>query len=74
MVGVGTRQRVLLDRKEHGTYVGRTEWDAPEIDNEVFIRTAQELTVGTFCAVDIVESYEYDLVGSVMGESERGTV
>ena len=62
---VGSRQRVLLDRIEGGLYVGRTERDAPEIDNEVFVTATVPLTVGTFCEVEIVDSSEYDLYGRV---------
>jgi ribosomal protein S12 methylthiotransferase len=62
---VGSRQRVLVDRKEPGGYAGRTERDAPEVDNEVLIRTRRRLRPGEFYEVDILESYEYDLVGSV---------
>ncbi len=59
---VGTRQKVIIDRVEDTTYVGRTERDAPEIDNEVFIESGDHLKVGTFCDVEIVDAYEYDLV------------
>ena len=59
---VGTRQRVIIDRVDNGTFTGRTERDAPEIDNEVLIESGEHLKVGTFCEVDIVDAYEYDLV------------
>lgn len=62
---VGTRQRVLIDRREGGQYIGRTERDAPEIDNEVFVNTDRRLTIGGFYDVDIVGSSEYDLYGSL---------
>lgn len=62
---VGSHQHVLLDRTEGGMYIGRTERDAPEIDNEVYITSSTPLTVGTFCDVEIVESSEYDLYGKV---------
>jgi len=67
---VGTRQKVLVDRVEETTYVGRTERDAPEIDNEVFIESAEHLKVGTFCDVEIVDAYEYDLVARKPGIME----
>jgi ribosomal protein S12 methylthiotransferase len=62
---VGTSVRVLVDRREKDLFVGRTEHDAPDIDNEVFIRSGRELAIGSFCEVDIVEAYEYDIVGIV---------
>jgi hypothetical protein len=43
--------------------MGRTEFDAPEIDNEVFLQTEYQIKPGTFCEVEIVDAYEYDIVG-----------
>lgn len=63
---VGTRLRVLVDREEGGRYFGRTEFDAPEIDNEVILPPHPELTPGSFYDVEIVEAYEYDLIGRVV--------
>jgi ribosomal protein S12 methylthiotransferase len=58
---IGTAQKVLVDRVEEGQYVGRTERDAPEIDNEVYITAEQHLAVGSFCEVAIERASEYDL-------------
>jgi ribosomal protein S12 methylthiotransferase len=63
---VGTQQRVLIDREEEGQFFGRTEHDAPEIDNEVLIAGDSPLEIGTFYDVEIVASYEYDLLGRVL--------
>jgi len=63
---VGTRQRVLVDRVEQGRFTGRTQHDAPEIDNEVHLVSDFPLQVGTFYDAEIVESYEYDLMGKVL--------
>jgi ribosomal protein S12 methylthiotransferase len=63
---VGTRQRVVIDRVEQRQFFGRTEHDAPEIDNEVLIAGNTQLDIGTFYDVEIVESYEYDLLGRVL--------
>lgn len=60
---IGSRQRVLIDRSEGGRFVGRTERDAPEIDNEVFVETARKLESGNFYEVEIVDSSEYDIYG-----------
>jgi ribosomal protein S12 methylthiotransferase len=60
---IGTRCRVLIDGKEDGTFIGRTEHDAPEIDNEVLISSEHPLSIGSFCDVEIVDAYEHDLVG-----------
>ena len=66
---VGTTQRVLLDRVEGDRLVGRTERDAPEIDNEVFVTSDGPLRAGEFCSVRIDDATEYDLYGSVVGEA-----
>jgi ribosomal protein S12 methylthiotransferase len=58
---VGTVQTVLIDRVEADQLVGRTAYDAPEIDNEVFLPFRPDIRPGTFSSVDIVESTEYDL-------------
>jgi ribosomal protein S12 methylthiotransferase len=63
---IGTRLRVLVDREEQGQMFGRTEHDAPEIDNEVLFTKGADIEAGTFCDVEIVESYEYDLLGKVV--------
>jgi ribosomal protein S12 methylthiotransferase len=62
---VGTTQTVLIDRHEGGYAVGRTEADAPEVDNEVIVQGSDLPGAGTFSRIDIVEAYEYDLVGQV---------
>jgi ribosomal protein S12 methylthiotransferase len=62
---IGSRLRVLIDRMEGGLHVGRTEHDAPEIDNEVFVTSPRPLAPGTFCDVEIDDATEYDLYGSV---------
>jgi ribosomal protein S12 methylthiotransferase len=58
---VGSELNVLIDRSEGEFMVGRTEWDAPEIDQEVFVRPLPGLTVGSFARVKITEFAEYDL-------------
>jgi ribosomal protein S12 methylthiotransferase len=58
---VGSEVKVLIDRREGEFMVGRTEWDAPEIDQEVFVRPLPGLDVGSFAHVKITEFAEYDL-------------
>ncbi|MBI4428474.1 MAG: 30S ribosomal protein S12 methylthiotransferase RimO [Ignavibacteriales bacterium] len=58
---VGSTVRVLVDRKEKGHAVGRTEWDAPEIDQEVFVENHEGLGIGHFFDVRVVDAVEYDL-------------
>lgn len=63
---VGNTYRVLIDRKEGPHYVARTEFDSPDVDNEVLI-DAQEnyLSPGTFVKVKITKAEDYDLYGDV---------
>ncbi len=70
---VGTTQRVLLDRYESGCFVGRTERDAPEIDNEVFVTPDKRLKVGNFCDVEIESASEYDMYGRLSDTDKRSS-
>jgi ribosomal protein S12 methylthiotransferase len=58
---VGKRIKVLIDEKHGDTAVARTEYDAPEVDNEVTVDSASGLISGQFYDVEIVDSAEYDL-------------
>ncbi len=60
---IGKKLKVLIDRKEEGDAIGRTERDAPEVDNEITIHSADDLLVGHFYDVEIVDADEYDLFG-----------
>jgi len=61
---VGQTLKVIIDRKEGDHYVGRTEYDSPEVDNEVLISaTDQYLRVGDFTEVKITGASEFDLTG-----------
>jgi len=59
---VGKQFKVLVDRKEGPYYIGRTEFDSPEVDNEVMISTqATYIRVGDFVDVKIISATEFDL-------------
>ncbi|MCO5229706.1 MAG: 30S ribosomal protein S12 methylthiotransferase RimO [Chitinophagales bacterium] len=61
---IGQTFKVLIDRKESGNYVGRTEFDSPEVDNEVLIEAkGNYLRVGGFAQIKIVDATEFDLFG-----------
>lgn len=64
---VGKTFKVLFDRKEGEYFVGRTEYDSPEVDNEVLV-LAQEnfVRVGDFAMIEITEADDYDLYGKVV--------
>jgi ribosomal protein S12 methylthiotransferase len=63
---VGKTFRVLVDKKEAGRYLGRTEFDSVEVDNEVVINTNKKLTPGEFVDVLITKAYDYDLEGELV--------
>ena len=64
---IGKEYRVLIDRKEGAHFVGRTEFDSPDVDNEVLIPAANiYLKIGDFCAVKVIEAHDYDLICEVL--------
>ncbi len=64
---VGTTMKVIIDRQENDTYIGRTEFDSPEVDQEVIIQaSSQKLNIGDFYAVSITAAEDYDLFGEVV--------
>ncbi|MCS6821688.1 MAG: 30S ribosomal protein S12 methylthiotransferase RimO [Microscillaceae bacterium] len=64
---VGQTLKVLFDRKEGGYWVGRTEHDSPEVDNEVLVKADnQYVSVGSFAQVRITSSTEFDLFGEIL--------
>ncbi|MBD9180624.1 MAG: 30S ribosomal protein S12 methylthiotransferase RimO [Odoribacter splanchnicus] len=64
---IGKTFKVLIDRKEEGYYIGRTEYDSPEVDPEVLIEEQGDklLKIGEFYNVEITGADEYDLYGKV---------
>jgi ribosomal protein S12 methylthiotransferase len=60
---VGRTFKVLIDKKEAGRYLGRTEFDSVEVDNEVVIHSKTNLPIGQFADVLITRAYDYDLEG-----------
>jgi ribosomal protein S12 methylthiotransferase len=64
---IGMDTSAVIEREEGEYFVGRTEWDAPEIDNEIFIShsTKRNLAVGSFVPVTVTDATEYDLYGEV---------
>ena len=62
---VGQTLKVIIDRKEQDYYTGRTEFDSPEVDNEVLIETDKKLKIGDFYNIKITNSQAFDLQGVV---------
>jgi len=63
---VGKTLKVLVDKKESGRYLGRTEFDSVEVDNEVIINSKKTLQPGEFVQVKITKAFDYDLEGEVV--------
>ena len=63
---VGKVFKVIVDKKEAGRYLGRTEFDSVEVDNEVVINTNKKLAIGTFVNVRISKAFDYDLEGEIV--------
>ncbi|GAB3501085.1 30S ribosomal protein S12 methylthiotransferase RimO [Spirosoma knui] len=63
---VGRTYKVLFDRKEGGYFIGRTEADSPEVDNEVLVPANQYVRLGGFANVQINRAEEFDLYGEVV--------
>lgn len=64
---VGKQMKVIIDRLEGDYYIGRTEFDSPEVDPEVLIEQGNEaLHIGNFYQVEIVNSDDFDLFGRII--------
>jgi ribosomal protein S12 methylthiotransferase len=62
---IGKTFKVLVDKKEAGRYIGRTEFDSVEVDNEVIIAAGKKLETGNFYNVKITKAFDYDLEGII---------
>jgi ribosomal protein S12 methylthiotransferase len=63
---IGRVFKTLIDKKEAGRYLGRTEFDSVEVDNEVIIYSDKKLPIGEFVQVKISKAYDYDLEGEIV--------
>lgn len=63
---VGKIFKVMIDKKEAGRYLGRTEFDSVEVDNEVIIQSKTKLKIGSFVHVKITKAFDYDIEGEVV--------
>ncbi|HCM74967.1 MAG TPA: 30S ribosomal protein S12 methylthiotransferase RimO, partial [Cytophagales bacterium] len=60
---IGETYKVLIDRKEGGQFIGRTEFDSPEVDNEVLIDASENyLRIGDFTMAKVTDATEFDLI------------
>ena len=59
--------KVLIDKKEGDYFIGRTEFDSPEVDNEVLIPASDNyLRISDFSSIKIVEALPFDLIGKAV--------
>lgn len=63
---IGKTFKVIIDKFEGGAYIGRTEFDSPEVDNEIVVKTDKHLRLGDFVYVKIVSATEFDLEGELI--------
>jgi ribosomal protein S12 methylthiotransferase len=63
---IGKTFKTIIDKKEAGRYLGRTEFDSVEVDNEVVVHSDKKLPIGDFVNVRITKAYDYDLEGEVI--------
>ncbi len=63
---IGQVFKVLVDKKEAGRYLGRTEFDSVEVDNEVVVHSRKQLSPGDFVSVKMTKAYDYDIEGEVL--------
>lgn len=63
---VGKVYKTIIDKKEAGRYIGRTEFDSVEVDNEVIIQSDKKLPIGDFVQVKITKAFDYDLEGELV--------
>lgn len=65
---IGKEFKILIDRKEDGNFIGRTEYDSPEVDNEVMLDAKKNyLRIGDFVQAKVVQATEFDLVAEPLG-------
>ena len=58
---IGETYKILVDREEGAHYIGRTEFDSPEVDNEVLISSDENLKIGEFVTAKVNDVTEFDL-------------
>ncbi|MDL2241339.1 30S ribosomal protein S12 methylthiotransferase RimO, partial [Bacteroidales bacterium OttesenSCG-928-L03] len=64
---IGQTLKVIIDREEDDFFIGRTQFDSPEVDPEVLIDKNQKLNIGEFYEMKILDSQIYDLIGALAG-------
>lgn len=65
---IGNNIKVIVDERDEGAYICRSEHDAPEVDNAVILHTDKELNPGDFIEVEVTDAEEYDLHAEIRDE------
>lgn len=65
---IGKTFKTIVDKKEAGRYIGRTEFDSVEVDHEVIFQSDKKLNPGDFVNIKITKAFDYDLEGEVVSE------
>ena len=60
---IGQSLRVMIDREDSDYYVGRTQYDSPEVDPEVLVEKRSHLSVGNFYDIQITDAQPFELIG-----------
>ncbi|PKM84982.1 MAG: 30S ribosomal protein S12 methylthiotransferase RimO [Firmicutes bacterium HGW-Firmicutes-11] len=68
---IGSKIQVLIEAEEEGTFIGRSPYDAPEIDNSVIVSSPKKLLPGEFVEVEIIDGFDYDLSAVVLPRSSE---
>jgi ribosomal protein S12 methylthiotransferase len=71
---IGKTLKVMIDEEQKGEkdiYLARSEFDAPEVDGLVYVRSRKKLQPGDFVPVRITDAYEYDLAGEAVHSAEN---
>lgn len=63
---IGQTLQVIIDREEDDYYIGRTQWDSPEVDPEVLIKKGSKLQIGEFYNVLITEAMPFELMAEII--------
>ena len=64
---IGKQMKIIIDRLEGDYYIGRTEFDSPEVDPEVLINSSEkELEIGQFYQVEVIDADDFDLYAKVI--------
>jgi ribosomal protein S12 methylthiotransferase len=64
---LGQRLEVLIEEREKDIYLGRSQFDAPEVDGLVYVKSSKKLKPGDFVKIEVTDTLEYDLVGTAIG-------